>query len=347
MSFVLKVGAGKAGFEIQTETGEPVDDANRFLISLWMRALSSFTIRTYGYGLVVLYRWMQATGCTLAGLTGSSLVEWIIAQRSRGVSAHTINHRLHTCYQLYRFTVGRDMPAPPSARLQSRIYPNHFFDHRMGVITLRSGSGTRTLRVKPVHRLIEPLSASQVNAFLGSVSQYRDLAIVLLMLLCGLRSREVLLLRLADLDLTEAKFRVQGKGNKERALPLPEPLAMAIRKYLHLERPLESSSDSIFVVLRGQGRGKPMTAAGLRSLFRSRRQAKQSLQIANPHRFRHTFGADMARSGVRLPVLQRMMGHSSGLTTLRYIRLSVDDIADEYNRAIERIGKRYAAGLPN
>ena len=88
-----------------------------------------------------------------------------------------------------------------------------------------------------------------------------------------------------------------------------------------------------------------MTAEGILSLFRARRRSKKELKIANPHRFRHTFGADMARPGVRLPVLQRMMGHASGLTTLRYIRLSVDDIADEYNRAMERIERRYGAAL--
>ena len=62
---------------------------------------------------------------------------------------------------------------------------------------------------------------------------------------------------------------------------------------------------------------------------------------ANPHRFRHTFGTDMARSGVRLPILKTMMGHANGITTLQYINLSMADIADEYRRAIKEIQKRY------
>ena len=348
MFYILRAGVGKAGFEVWSEEAGPVGDANRFLDLLWARALSPHTIRTYGYGLVILHRWMQATHRTLVGLTGSDLVEWVLAQREHGANAHTINHRLFTCYQFYRFVTDQDMPCPPSGQIASRKYPAQVFDHRLGVVKLhRHHSGARILRVKPEHRLIEPLNVAQVNSFLGTVTQYRDLAIVLLMLLCGLRSREVLLLRLQDIDLTDARLRVHGKGNKERALPLPETLAAAIRKYQHLERPSESGSDRIFVVLRGENRGKPMTAAGLRSLFRVRRHSRRSLGMANPHRFRHTFGADMARSGVRLPVLQRLMGHASGLTTLRYIQLSVDDIAQEYGRAMERIEKRYGAGLPS
>lgn len=83
-----------------------------------------------------------------------------------------------------------------------------------------------------------------------------------------------------------------------------------------------------------------MTAAGLRSLFRHRRLDPELLR-ANPHRFRHTFGADMARAGVRLPVLQKMMGHADSVTTLRYIQLSMADIAAEYERAVRAIRARY------
>ena len=54
-----------------------------------------------------------------------------------------------------------------------------------------------------------------------------------------------------------------------------------------------------------------------------------------------TFGADMARSGVRLPILQKMMGHADSKTTLQYINLSMADVAAEFQRAAEEIHKRY------
>ena len=65
------------------------------------------------------------------------------------------------------------------------------------------------------------------------------------------------------------------------------------------------------------------------------------IAMANPHRFRHTFGADMARAGVRLYTLQKLMGHAYAATTLQYINLSMDDIAAEYQRALETIQQRY------
>jgi integrase/recombinase XerD len=83
-----------------------------------------------------------------------------------------------------------------------------------------------------------------------------------------------------------------------------------------------------------------MTPGGLRNLFRFRRR-RIAIKSANAHRFRHTFGTDMARAGVRLPILQRLMGHADMSTTLQYIELSLIDVADAYGAAISTIEGRY------
>ena len=89
---------------------------------------------------------------------------------------------------------------------------------------------------------------------------------------------------------------------------------------------------SLFVCLKGRLRGRPMTVAGLRSLFRHHRLASRT-PLANAHRFRHTFGADMARAGICLPALQHLMGHAQIRTTMLYIQLAPQDVWREYARA--------------
>jgi site-specific recombinase XerD len=153
------------------------------------------------------------------------------------------------------------------------------------------------------------------------------------MLLDGLRSRELIELQLEDLRLSQAQLRVLGKGNKERFLPLPADTIQALQNYLRLERPL-TNSPSLFVSLKGRQRGQAMTPAGLRSLFRHHRKLSQVSQ-ANPHRFRHTFGADMVRAGVSLPALMQLMGHAQIHTTMRYVQLSPQDVWREYARAVQ------------
>src|SRR6516162_4581237 len=91
---------------------------------------------------------------------------------------------------------------------------------------------------------------------------------------------------------------------------------------------------TLFVSLKGPKRGQPMSPAGLRSLFRHHRR-RTNLLKANPHRFRHTFGAEMVRAGVSLPALMHLMGHSQIHTTMRYVRLAPEDVWCEFARAVE------------
>jgi site-specific recombinase XerD len=189
------------------------------------------------------------------------------------------------------------------------------------------------LRLRQPRRVIVPLSAEQVAQFWRSFRTFRDLALVGLMLLDGLRSCEVLSLRLEDLQLAAAQLWVLGKGNKKRVLPLPPEIVGVLEKYLRLERP-HTNSSSLLVSLKGRQRGQAMTPAGLRSLFRHHRLCSQ-ISHANAHRLRHTFGADMVRAGISLPALQHLMGHSQIHTTMLYVQIAPQDVWREYARALE------------
>jgi len=141
------------------------------------------------------------------------------------------------------------------------------------------------LRLRQPRRVIQPLTAEQVAKFWASFRTSRDLAVVGLMLLDGLRSCEILTLQLEDLRLADALLHVLGKGRKQRILPLPGEILEVLQSYVRLERPL-TNSPYLFVSLKGRRRGQPMTPAGLRSLFRHHR-LRSDVRTANPHRFRH------------------------------------------------------------
>jgi site-specific recombinase XerD len=182
--------------------------------------------------------------------------------------------------------------------------------------------------------VIVPLSAEEVAKFWQSFHTFRDLALVGLMLLDGLRSCEVLGLELEDVQLAEGQMRVLGKGNKKRVVPLPPEILEVLGNYLHLERPL-TNSPALFVCLKGRQRGQSLTPAGLRSLFRHHR-VRTRVPHANPHRLRHTFGSEMVRAGMSLPALQQLMGHSLIHTTMLYVQLAPQDVWREYARAIQK-----------
>lgn len=324
-----------------SDSGRSLRQGNQFLQAIEVRGLSFMTVRAYGYDLVMLYRFLKAMRRGIKSLTQGDLLKFIEYQKKTNAAPKSINRRLTTARSFYRFCMGKDLPTSKGTVLVGGYYKGAGKEGCLG-LNPRSRRRFIQLRVKVPQKLVEPLTIPQVQKFIDTLRRYRDLAIVYLMLFCGLRSREVLNLNLDDVQFAAQQLRILGKGNKERLLPLPDVLSETLERYLQLERPARCSTAHLFVVLQGGRKGKPMTIDGLRSLFRHRR-LDSKIAMAHAHRFRHTFGADMARSGMRLPVLQKMMGHANAMTTLQYINLSMADIAEAYQSAIHEIKKRYAS----
>ena len=100
------------------------------------------------------------------------------------------------------------------------------------------------------------------------------------------------------------------------------------------ERP-ESDCDTLFLVAKGPNRGKPLTPAGLRTIFRYHR-AKAAVPAGHPHALRHSFGTALAEAGVDLAVLQALMGHDHVDSSAAYIHLSPAHVRAAYDAARDR-----------
>jgi site-specific recombinase XerD len=322
------VPASTSPFRVLDEHGREVAWANTFLDAQRVRQLSLRSLRAYAYDLLNFARW-GAERQPLSTTTESTLLDYARHQLDQQPkpAPQTINHRLGVLRCLYRFHYGQEIPGGQShfQRLYTTKSPLGYGRPRRALAL--------GLRLRQPRRVIIPLGAEEVAKFWRSFRTFRDLALVGLMLLDGLRSCEVLAVQLEDLQLGDAQMRILGKGNKKRVMPLPPEIIEVLEKYLRLERPLTNSS-SLFVSLKGRQRGRAMTPAGLRSLFRHHR-LRSHVPHANAHRLRHTFGVDMVRAGISLPALQRLMGHSQIHTTMLYVQLAPQDVWREYARAIE------------
>lgn len=331
--------AGHSPFRVVDEQGRELEWLNRFLDVQALRSLAQLSLRQYANTLLDFVRWwsrqpgVDVTHWSAEQFTESTLIDYVQEQVSRlpKPAPETINNRAAMLRRLFRFYFHDEMPHGPY-RLQRTWWRRSPLGYGRG---RKAVAADLSLRVP--QRVIVPLSAEQVARFWGSFRTARDLAIVAFLLLNGLRSREVLGLKLDDLLRSEAQVRVRGKGNRVRLLPLPPETLHLVDCYLKTERPLTPAPE-VFVSLKGPARGAPMTPAGLRSLFRHHRAAS-GVAPANPHRFRHTFGADMVRAGVSLPALMRLMGHSHIQTTLLYIQLSPQDVFAEYARAVAQMAQ--------
>jgi site-specific recombinase XerD len=158
------------------------------------------------------------------------------------------------------------------------------------------------------------------------------------MLLSGLRSSEVLGLRVADVDIARRWVRVTGKGDKQRSVPIDTDVAGAIQTYLLAERP-DTDRPALFVVGKGPNRGQPLTPAGLRTVFRYHRQ-QSGVSAGHPHALRHSFGTALAEAGVDLSVIQALMGNDHVDSSAAYIHLAPSFLREEFDAARARLRTR-------
>jgi integrase/recombinase XerD len=316
---------------VEQTTGRGVGWVNRYLDREYVRRLANTSLRIYAYNLLHFVRWwasLHHTGdIAEADLTESTLLDYLRFQSNLQPrpSASTMNDRVADADRAIRNQF-------PDAPCQVAHGFQQAFLQRKPMGLGRSRVAISRLRVKEPKLNIVPLSVNEVARFWSSFHSARDLAIVGLMLMHGLRSAEVLALNPEHVLLSEAQLRVHGKGNKLRFLPLAPETTQLLDHYLRLERPNPCSA-ALFVVLKGPARGTRMTPPGLRSLFRFHRRTT-GIQLANPHRFRHTFASDMVRAGMSLPALMHLMGHADIETTLRYVQVTPQDVYLQYARAV-------------
>jgi site-specific recombinase XerC len=98
-------------------------------------------------------------------------------------------------------------------------------------------------------------------------------------------------------DISGGWVRVCGKGSRERRVPIDAEVGGWVQAYLLAERP-DTEQSALFVVAKGPHRGRPLTAAGLRTIFRYHR-ARAGVPAAHPHALRHSFVICTASEGMR------------------------------------------------
>jgi integrase/recombinase XerD len=145
----------------------------------------------------------------------------------------------------------------------------------------------------------------------------RDRALFSLLLGGGLRRAEAVSLRRSHLDLADAVVTVLGKGGRTRRVPLSRAVATAILDWLAV---LPADFGFLFPLISRSGRfmaDRHISGAAVAELLR-RRTTGAGLTPVKPHDLRRTCVSDCLEAGVDVLALQRLLGHQSANTTLRY-----------------------------
>ncbi|MEQ1828809.1 MAG: site-specific tyrosine recombinase XerD [Pirellula sp.] len=172
------------------------------------------------------------------------------------------------------------------------------------------------------------LSIAQVDRFLAAPQRYdvhgmRDRAILELMYATGCRVSEVCDLLLANVHLAEGYCLAEGKGSKQRMVPLGERAVEAIELYLKEHRPKLSAgrdlSQAPWLVLSRTG--QRMRREAIWELIKRYAKRVDVDSEVSPHTLRHSFATHLLGGGADLRLIQEMLGHASIQTTQVYTRV--------------------------
>jgi integrase/recombinase XerD len=277
-----------------------------------------------------------------AEVTVTDVFEFLSAQRAprrgqrvvriedgeAGLAARTIARRLSSVRGLYAYLCVRE-----DTGVDRNPVPTSLAARRPGA---RRGRGGVPL-IRTPRTLPRVLAPSEVDALRAALRTHRDRAMVDAMVLGGLRRCEVLGLGLEDLDVGQRRlFVAEGKGGRQRTVPISARFFADLGDYLESERPPGCTTKQVFVVLKGARRGAPLSADGLDEILDGAR-GRAGLARATCHQLRHTCFTRLREAGMALEAIQAQAGHASIDSTRLYLHLANDWLEKEYLRAAEAI----------
>jgi len=169
-----------------------------------------------------------------------------------------------------------------------------------------------------------------------TVWSLRDRALLETLYSTGARVGELVALDIGDVRELEGLVRLQGKGRKERIVPIGEMALDAIRRY-RLSLPLPSAGVPPRALFCNQ-RGGRLTSRSVARVV-NRYSSRLAGGAVSPHALRHSFATHLLDEGADLRSIQEMLGHASLRTTQRYTHVATDQLLAVYDRAHPRAGR--------
>ncbi|MEX3953323.1 site-specific integrase [Paraburkholderia sp. EG287A] len=200
-----------------------------------------------------------------------------------------------------------------------------------GYVTCDLAASVPSIRRWTLSSLPTYLQPDQVQSVLDACRRdtslgRRDYAVLLLLARLGLRSNEVTLLELADINWRAGTLTIKGKGRRRAELPLPMEVGAAVADYLEHSRP-RSNSRRVFIRQLAPHRGfASSSAVYLIARMALERVGIDDVASKGPHLFRHSLATQLLRSGASLTQIGQLLRHEHPDTTRIYAKVDVSQL---------------------
>ncbi|MCB5259647.1 MAG: tyrosine-type recombinase/integrase [Bacilli bacterium] len=181
------------------------------------------------------------------------------------------------------------------------------------------GQGKRAINLPPIKKddkLPTILNQSELKELFATPKLLKHRIILSLIYSAGLRSQEVIRLKIADIDFERKTIHIRrSKYNKDRIVPLSDLIAKGIRKYLAAERP----HDWLFNGKEADGR---YSSKGLSWIMRETLKKSSIKKKVNLHSLRHSYATHLLEQGASIVTVKELLGHADIATTMVYLHVA-------------------------
>lgn len=247
------------------------------------------------------------------------LREWILYRTEQGkISAASLNRELSSLRSLFRYLLRHGYVETDLFR---------------GLVSVKSAQ--RLPSFVPESRMKRVLAECTEKELSEEFTAMRDALIVEMFYACGIRLAELVGIDRDDLSADLWSLRITGKGDKERSIPIVEPLRGKIERYLEqIERQniCKNGEKALFLTPKGER----ISRTRVYRIVKSELQAEGVLGKCSPHVLRHTFATHLLDHGADMREIQELMGHSSLRATQVYTHNSIAQLQKVYASAHPR-----------
>lgn len=283
------------------------DLAIQYLQEKYSQNLATSTLCQAGAVLLSFLLFLSESEVNFFQLTSQDIGRFVERDQDNGLKSGAISTKLRALYAFIRFLVDKDI-------LSYELLH-------------------KKIRLKREEPLPKAIPLEDITSLLLAIRGIRDRALILLLLRTGMRIGELLSVTISDLHLSERKILIyQGEKNYlGRVVYFSKDAEEALRSWLAIRNPTKTylfyskNRQDISYVAAWTVMKKAIKAAGL------------SGKGYSLHSLRHTFATDMLNAGLRVEVLQQLLGHRSVEITLRYARMSDITRETEYFKAMSMI----------
>ncbi|HZK04070.1 MAG TPA: site-specific tyrosine recombinase XerD [Bacteroidaceae bacterium] len=199
---------------------------------------------------------------------------------------------------------------------------------------LKENPGTLLESPKTGRKLPYILSIYEIDQIINTVDLstqegHRDRAIVETLYSCGLRVSELCDLKLSNLYFEEGFVKVEGKGNKQRLVPISKKAISEIKLYINDRQTFNIKPGNEDFLFLSRRRGTQLSRITIFHIIKSLSQSAGIKKEISPHTFRHSFATHLLEGGANIRAIQCMLGHEKISTTEIYTHISGKRLMEE------------------